>query len=197
MHKRSLLIGVGIGIIIGVLLLQLFNIGSESQQKLDRISNQINDTGLIHTSEVPYEFVEGARDEQESISSESSIIQNDPLLEQPTNSEPAIEEPTPTPEPSLEPAPESTESAHRYILRVPPGGTVSNTAKLLVEYQIIKDADSFAALLKEHKTLIRAGYFLVGEGSTNEEIRELLTGIPLTAEQRTAYTDDENLKIIQ
>lgn len=47
MHRRSLLIGIGIGIIIGVLLLELFTIGEKAKSSSMRLNNRLT-AGMLH-----------------------------------------------------------------------------------------------------------------------------------------------------
>ncbi|MCR8656281.1 hypothetical protein [Paenibacillus endoradicis] len=210
MHKRSLLIGVGIGIIIGALLLQLFNLGADSQKQLDQISNEINDTTLDRASAKPEitpqdnvvdDKVEG--EELESTPSNTTgietDIETDKEAQQPTAATPVAEE-QPDPEVTekvTEPDVQATEHAIQYVLRVHPGATVNKTAQLLVDYNIIEDTVSFAKLLKDRDTAIRAGYFLIEEESTDEQVRKLLSGIPLSEKERKNYINVEKLTLIE
>lgn len=196
MHKRSLLIGFGIGIIVGALLLQLFNIGAESQKNLDQLSNEINgeatpapDPSLVHEEE-----------NGENVTPSSTP---EPIVT-PDASSP----PDPSPVSSLEventdvsaPAPIQTPEVaelKQYVLRVKPGSFVSQTAKLLQDNHIISDADSFAAYMKKKETLMRKGYFLVEEKSTNEQIRKLLSSEPLSNDERSKYIEIDKLSIIE
>lgn len=55
-NKRSFLLGLGVGIIIGALLLELFNLGKDSQSKLNDLSHKIEEpTESISTegAEIP------------------------------------------------------------------------------------------------------------------------------------------------
>lgn len=204
MHKRSLVLGIGIGIIIGALLLQLFNLGSESQVKLNDISSQIN-------GEQPSEQTsqsENGNSSNEAIEPTASIEPTPATSIEPVQT-PVIEESVApeaeqllTPEQSAAPTPEPVQTpaaaeVKQYVLRVHPGKSVSQTAKLLVENHIIQDADSFAAYLKEKSTSIRAGFFLVQESSSNEQIRKLVSGEPLTEAERKAYIEVDKLSIIE
>lgn len=201
MHKRSLVLGIGIGIIIGALLLQLFNLGSESQVKLNDISSQIN-------GEEPSEQAsqaENGNSGNEAVDPTTSLEPTPTTSIEPVQT-PAIEESVApqliTPEQSAAPTPEPAQTpaaaeVKQYVLRVHPGKSVSQTAKLLVENHIIQDADSFAAYLKEKSTSIRAGFFLVQESSSNEQIRKLVSGEPLTEAERKAYIEVDKLSIIE
>lgn len=209
MHKRSLLIGVGIGIIIGALLLQLFNIGEYSQKKLDQISNEIDSTTLDRASDKPETTsqgkvvddeskVEGAVDSTPSITPETEI-ETDLKAQQPSTTTPVDEEqvePIASDKPTT-PEVEASEPAKQYVLRVHPGATVNKTAQLLVDYNIIEGTASFAKLLKDRDTQIRAGYFLVDENSTDEQIRKLLSGEPLTETERKKYINVKKLTLIE
>ncbi|HIW32312.1 MAG TPA: hypothetical protein IAA29_05955 [Candidatus Paenibacillus intestinavium] len=210
MHKRSLLIGVGIGIIIGALLLQLYNLGSDSQKQLNQISDEINNTTSGTVTPQPNTassngVEDGASgDLIEPSPSSNSELENGQDTEQeahtPSSSAaPAVEEQVGPvdPDESLEPPVVADEPAKQYILRVHPGASVNKTAKLLVSYNIIENAASFAAHLKDRETGIRAGFFLVEEGSTDEQIRKLLSGIPLSEKESKNLINVENLTLIE
>lgn len=210
MHKRSLLIGVGIGIIIGALLLQLYNLGSDSQKQLNQISDEINSTtsGTV-TPQPNTTSSNGVEDEAsgdliEPSPSSNSELENgretDQEAQTPSSSAaPAVDAqvvPDDTDE-SLESPVVADEPSKQYILRVHPGASVNKTAKLLVSYNIIENAASFAAYLKDRDTGIRAGFFLVEEGSTDEQIRKLLSGIPLSEKESNNLINVENLTLIE
>jgi|GEM_PF-1038799 len=206
MHKRSLLIGVGIGIIIGALLLQLFNLGSDSQKQLDQISHEINGTTFDSTTAKPeptaQEYVvddEGDGLEPTSSKTPETEVETNQGTQQPVTATPDVNEQAEpnTIDKTVEPDEEATEPAIQYVLRVHPGATVNKTAQLLVDHNIIEDKDSFAKLLKDRDTQIRAGYFLVDENSTDEQIRKLLSGQPLTETERKNYINVEKLTLIQ
>jgi len=219
MHRRSILIGIGIGIIIGALLVELFNLGSTSQQRLEKMELSMNlaggESGLFDTSNLP--------DENSSIKEESGGP--DSLSEIPSNEEVADEEVTNSVSDELlllnnedndsnneSPAMEdelteelqeegieasvSEEAVKAYILRVEPGKSISYVAKLLQSHQIIADQKSFISLLIKNKTEIRAGYFFVEQNSSNERLKKIITSTPLTESQWKSYTEDEGIEII-
>lgn len=193
MHKRSLLIGFGIGIVVGALLLQLFNIGAESQKKLDQLSNEINGeaTPTPEPTLAPENTDLAPSSSPEPLTTPLVSSVPEPSSVTSLNAEEDIVVSPRPPE-----MPEATD-LRQYVLRVKSGTPVSDTAKLLQDNGIISDAVSFAAYMKKKDTLVRAGYFLVEEDSTNEQIRKLLSGEPLSTDKRSKYIEIDKLSIIE
>lgn len=213
MHKRTLLIGIGIGIIIGAVLVELFNLGSSGQQRLELMEQQMNqssnDPDLLtpnleidsdNTNEMLQEEEQSSGlqssegENEQGAASEEALLNNeendalsdDTLLE---DGQHMVQEGTET-------VVDEQNASKRYILRIEPGKSITHTAALLQRHHIISDQKSFTSLLTKDQTEIRAGYFLVEENSTNERLKEIITSTPLTESQWKSYNEDEGLEII-
>lgn len=198
------MIGIGIGIIIGALLLALFDLGEKSQQQLKEIEQQINDPVV---SPEPT-----ASPEQESSQSPEVTTVPEPNASAPISpSEPTTAEEPNSPVkpnspleneqelqsvPSAQPAEEADAPKVSYILRVYPGDTISKTGKQLAEHQIIEDVEQFVTFFKSHDATIRAGYFLVEEGKSLEELLQLFAGQPLTESEANGQIKEKEIEFI-
>lgn len=192
MHKRSLLVGIGIGIIIGVLLLELFNLGAKSQQQLSKMEQQMNDAAspspvpTLDPSTVPETtpVPEPSPQQSSDLAPDSPDAPNEPEIDE------LEEQSVASPEAVVEPK-------VSYILRVHPGDPITKTAKQLKEQSVIDDADSFVSYLKEHDAQIRAGFFLVEQQSSMEELRKLFAGQPLTEAEANDHIATKGITLIQ
>ena len=188
MDKRSLLLGLGVGIIVGALLMQLFIMGENSTNQLKEIDNTINGVDLPLTSTPKPEAVE-VPNNVESTPTEPPV-------------EPTVEA-TPTP---VSAQPNSDVKTGEYsdneqspvsvLLRVYSGATISETAKVLVANGILSSEQEFVRYAKSKNKVIRAGFFIIQNPSTNEEILNILTSIPLTEEEATQLVTSEGYNTI-
>lgn len=199
MDKRSMLLGLGMGIIIGALLMQLFIMGEQSSKQLEEMDNMINN------NELPLEVIkrDGANanvevnDEQElteepqQLEGQVEADREDGALPTPVVSEEDVHTPVENGQYSTD-----KQTAKTVLLRIYSGATVSETAEVLEKHNIIESKSQFANYTLGKKKTIRAGYFLVNEHSTNEEILEILTSIPVREETALDYIKNEQYDTI-
>lgn len=169
-NKRSYLLGLGSGIILGALLLELFYIGQNSHRSL-------NDIG---------------KHEEQGIGQDEATGQNTQKLE---TSQPTVKaEASPSSHPSSSPnqqtqkqpasADQLAASSNQLLLiRIEPGFDLTQTAKLLKSNGIIHDSEPFINRMKTSNKLVRAGYFVFSEGTDVMEAITIVTGQPLSKEE--------------
>lgn len=170
-NKRSFVLGLGVGIIIGALLLQLFMIGQNSMNNLKEIEQQQRQEGL-EENQFPAEEPSPA----------------------PTATPDRTEAPTPTTTPAAsevesetsdEQAAVETEKTEvvapvQKLIRIEPGFSLSETSELLLANGIIDDAAAFVKQMKAKNKPVRAGYFLIHENAGIDEAIAGVTGQPIT-----------------
>lgn len=201
MHRRSFILGIGIGIIIGVLLLELFSIGEKSKQQLNAIEQQMN-SGDATSSPSPSPSLVEESEELESAPDVSPQAPEAPETDGDVLSDPPPAQPqTPTIEPvetDRVTAPEAaTPPKVGYIYRVHPGDTITETAARLAENSIIDNREQFIQYFKNNDVSIRAGFFYI-EGPTElEHFRTLFTSKPLTEIEANEQIATKGLTLIQ
>jgi len=192
MHKRSLLVGIGIGMIIGVLLLELFQLGEKGQQQLTQIEQQLNEGASPTPSpSIAPEATEAPLADQ----NDQSEVKQPSEPQQPAAPEVSqAEEKDNLPTPSVEGVEKPKVS---YILRVYHGDTIKKTGKRLAENGIIDDADEFVSYFRKNDATIRAGFFYVEELSELEDLRKMFSAQPLTEAEANEQITTKGLKLIQ
>ncbi|MCM3632008.1 hypothetical protein [Paenibacillus camelliae] len=194
MHRRSLLIGIGIGIIIGVLMLELFTIGEKSQEQLNAIEQQINGRDASPTP-TPTPIGEETSASEDAQAPEAPASAEEPQA--PTNelvepAEPPVEsEAVETPEPAQ--TPENTAA----IFRVHPGDSITSTAKRLESNGLFNDSSQFVDYFRNHSVDIRAGFFYIEEQMTLDDLEKLFTSQPLTEAEANEHISTKGLTLIQ
>ena len=171
MHRRSFIIGIGIGIIIGVLLLELFTIGEKSQKQLNAIEEQING-GEVSPSPSPTDT--------EPESSQVPEAPETPVSESPVESPDQLTEPTVEPVATDNVAPpEAVQSPKKAaILRVHPGDSITETANRLENSGLFSENKQFVDYFKNNGVEIRAGFFYVEEQMELSDLKKLFTSKP-------------------
>mgnify|MGYP001180874485 CR=1 FL=1 len=175
--NRSFVAGLGVGIIAGAILLQLMQIGDESQQNL---SDGFKDGE-------PKLYTQADMDTKLAEERAKAIKE----AEQATEATTEKPEESPAPEASKPPADEDKkdvtaqkpEAEEESVLikrqvRITGGMSLTDTANLLAEQQLISDKDAFIKVMS--KKPVRAGYFIFEGDPTIEEIIRILTSKPLT-----------------
>ncbi|OBR66806.1 hypothetical protein A7K91_16345 [Paenibacillus oryzae] len=190
-NKRSFLIGLGLGIIIGALLLELFYMGEASQRGLEGIGRE-----LEQGAQKPEATAAPSADPTANLASPSGSVAATPKpsSQREQKDEEASEEtakaPTQSPESGtglLETAPPPAASqnagdkpADSVVVRIEHGSSLTEAAELLAAAGVLDSAESFAKEMKSRNKLVRAGYFLFPPGaSTLDEVINIITGIPL------------------
>ncbi|MFD0959510.1 hypothetical protein [Paenibacillus chungangensis] len=191
LDKRSLLIGLGVGIILGASLYQLFSIGEINQEKLGRV-------GIDQSAEASPSTAEEAGNERDQPSGEEGPKQEEAVQDDPKD------EKLPPAEQSLidnsdgdnairhdeaegvTDDNESTLTANERVIRIEPGFNLTETANLLASSGAIDNAAAFINEMKKQNKMVRAGYFLFSEATSIKEAVKIVTSEPLppkTAQQ--------------
>ncbi|MCK9858146.1 hypothetical protein [Paenibacillus sp. ATY16] len=175
--NRSFVAGLGVGIIAGAILLQLMQIGDESQQ---RLSNGFNDgEPKLYTQAELDEKLAEERDKASRNAAETAK----PATEKPEES-PAVKASEPPVDSSKSDdkkegsADKPTEAAVKRQVRITGGMNLTDTAELLSEQKLISDKDAFIKAMKNKP--VRAGYFIFEGNPTVADIIRILTSQPLT-----------------
>lgn len=189
MDKRSLLLGLGMGMIIGALLMQLFLLGEQSTNQLKEMDQTINtidfppaQTPAAAKQEAPAEPDTNApiTDDAAPKAEDEQAVNSDAVHAKESDEEHADKVPVASP----------------LLLRVLSGATVSETASIMELNGIIASKDSFIKLTKTERKNIRAGYFLVETSSSDEKILQILTSIPIPEAEALAYVEEKKYNII-
>jgi len=190
MHKRSFIIGIGLGIIIGVLLLELFTVGEKSQKQLNTMEQQMNG-GEVLPSPSPAPTA-------------SDLITPKPP-EAPTSDASSIESPDQLVAPTAKPAeaedvaaPDAVQSPQiAAIFRVHPGDSITSTGKRLEKNGLFSDSGEFVEYFKKNGVEIRAGFFYVEEQMELKDLKKLFTSQPLTEVEANEQITTKGLTLIQ
>ncbi|TYP77625.1 hypothetical protein [Paenibacillus methanolicus] len=202
MSKRSFLTGLGTGVIIGAVLLQLFLIG----QGHDSGSADPLAAGDTYTQEEVDLMLEDERAKVKAeIAEQEKAAAN--AQKKPTAGTTQTPANTTTPAAGQKPAAATGSTANtgsaagtagqkqttspiyegangRTIIRILPGKGVQDAANLLFESEIITDKKALLTLMKG-KT-VRAGYFGFSGNLTLKQVRDILTSTPISAKKAEA-----------
>lgn len=189
MHKRSFIIGIGLGIIIGVLLLELFTVGEKSQKKLNTIEQQING-GEVSPSPSPAPTTSDliTPKSPEAPTSEASPMESPDQLVAPTAEQVEAEDVV---------APDVVQSPKMAaIFRVHPGDSITETGKRLEKNDLFNDSNEFVEYFKKNGVDIRAGFY-VEEQMELKDLKKLFTSQPLTEVEANEQITTKGLTLIQ
>lgn len=165
--KRIFMAGLGAGVIIGALLLQLvyaaqMDIGLPSDEKLyteEEVAQLLADAKAAASPE-PTEEAD-LPEPTDSAEAPNAIV---------APSSPAEPERAATPEPPAE----------TFQLRIYPGSSLSGAAELLIESGVLESDQEFIALMKKKNAVVRAGWFEFHKGMTAKEVADVVTGQPVS-----------------
>lgn len=188
-NKRSFVLGLGVGIIAGAMLLQLFHMGEQSQDRLQEMDELVEQGGLPSGTVAPTD------------SANPQMIEATPASGPTADSDSAGEEqqtaapsPSETPAaPAESPIPENTQAQEGqapdpFVIRIQPGMSLTETAEFLLASGAIDDSGSFIDHMKASGLQVRAGYFLFKQGDmTAEQAAKIVSSKPITAEQAKRY----------
>ncbi|AGA58194.1 MAG: hypothetical protein C6W55_04390 [Thermobacillus sp.] len=199
--KRSLLLGLGIGLIAGAVLLQLMLAGREQSERLADIGRLTGEDALYTQSELDARIAEAearVRREYEQAAvvageADAGITDDTPAADG-TNDSGASSAGESGESPSAESGEPSAnvgeqtgeaeagntdEGVNANIkIRIKPGMTLTETAGLLESKGVIDDADALMELMARMSTRIRAGYYTFTGNETLEEVRTIITSRP-------------------
>ncbi|MCM3625920.1 hypothetical protein M3194_00900 [Paenibacillus glycanilyticus] len=175
--NRSFVAGLGAGIIAGAILLQLMQIGDESQQKLaDGFKD--GEPKLYTQAELDTKLAEErAKAVKEAGNASSPAASAKPEESPPAeaSSPPAAEDKD---EAAVQKPTEHDKPVDKRQVRITGGMNLTDTAELLAKQKLISDKDAFIKAM--NKKTVRAGYFIFEGNPTVEEIIRILTSQPLT-----------------
>lgn len=197
MSKRSFLTGLGTGVIVGAVLLQLFLIGQGHESgSSDPLA--VGDTYTQEEVDLMLED-ERAKVKAEIAEQEKAAAGNQKAPAAGTTQTPA-KTTTQTPAKTTPAAGQTGTAATtgqktsaspiyegangRTIIRILPGKGVKDAANLLYESKMITDKKAFLTLMKG-KT-VRAGYFGFTGNLTLKQVRDILTSSPIPAKKAEA-----------
>ncbi|MGI2293072.1 hypothetical protein [Paenibacillus sp. GXUN7292] len=201
MDKRSFLLGLGIGIIVGALLLQLISLGNDSKEKLNEKSQEINgnsqllgdgqaDGGTVGMAgpQAQADTDNGTAEPSKEVENNTENVENNAETAEIDTEQDAQGQPSVTAAPAV--------SREQLILRIEPGFTLSAAAKLLHEQKVLEDTESFVATMKKKVNgsikKVRAGCFLFEEQMSPDEVARIVTSQPLSKEQAREYAAENN-----
>ncbi|MGO4106818.1 hypothetical protein [Paenibacillus sp. YAF4_2] len=175
--NRSFVAGLGAGIIAGAILLQIMQIGDESQQKL---SDGFKDgEPKLYTQE---ELDDRIAEERAKAADVDAVESAKPSAVKPTetpNDEAAATPATENNDTKAEEQAAATEKAEsKRKIHITGGMNLTDTAELLKEQKLIADKSAFIAKMK--KKPVRAGYFLFVGNPTVGEVIQIITSQPVS-----------------
>lgn len=192
MDKRSLLLGLGIGMVMGAILMQLFLIGEQTSNDLQNKDETING--------IQSPIFSSPESENSEINNTENSVQDEATNSKDEESEPEAS-PTPISDNQLNSDTENREYSEEekfpntLLLRVYSGATVSETAEVLFNNNIIDDKDSFVTYVRS-KAKLRAGYFFINRHLTNDQALKILSGSPLSDEEALEAEQSNKYNII-
>ncbi|GGD68141.1 hypothetical protein [Paenibacillus nasutitermitis] len=205
MDKRPFLFGLGVGIMIGAVLLQLMLVGEKQADGLQNYEQQNDDEKLYSQSELD-QLLDSERakhkaelDKQASAAQEDKQTIPDPAQKSDTGESVKPEngagkQPETKPgsvKPNSDKPAESSqeEEAKRIIVRIPPNTNLTDTAQLLAENNIIADKKAFIDLMRNVK--VRAGYFRFTGTPSVKQVKKIITGEPIPPKEAEAEMDKQ------
>lgn len=172
-NKRTFLIGLGSGIIIGALLLQLFVMGETSQDRLNEIGRQLENEPLEN----------GTATETPDQAATSVPNGGAPSEAAPTATPQSTAAPAASPTAATEQKPAPTAAAAKGNLRlihIEKGMKLVQTGDLLVANEIIDDSAAFVKQMQASDERAKAGYFVIPKGAGIEAAVKAVTSTPLS-----------------
>lgn len=159
LNRRSFFLGLGSGLIIGSLLLELFRLGHNSQNSFHPAGRQLEqDMQAELKPAVIAEQSANANERIEAIQTSEEKSSSPQQSEQPTS---------------------LRERNRERLIRIEPGFNLTRTAELLVSNGILSDTTVFINQMEQTNKRVRAGYFVLSEGISVEEAIAVVTGQPL------------------
>lgn len=185
--KRSFLLGLGIGLIAGALMLQLMLAGRAQSERLADIGRLSGEDALYTQSELDERIAEA----EDRIRRELSREMAGPGPEtdgsadvSPDHSEAGSPDGGGNAGANAGQDAESADAAADdaaeggITVRIKPGMTLTQTARLLESEGVVGDADALVELMARMSTRIRAGYYTFTGDETLEEVRTMITSPP-------------------
>jgi hypothetical protein len=182
MIKRPFLFGLGSGMIIGAVLLQLMLVG-ERQSDAGRLSGLAGETKTYTQEELDKRIAEERDKVREQLLEETEKAKNAEQQmaagsdsgEGPPSS--GQSPPKQASQSAAKPVPK--EEQRKVIVRIPPNTGLSDAAELLEANGVITDKQSCIDLMRSGNGKIRAGYFAFEGKLTPARVKQIVTGTPL------------------
>lgn len=173
LNRRTFLLGLGTGIIIGALLLQLFYLGQDSQKNLNEIGQQLESPGTQQGEDGALQEQTGeAEADQELPPSPDAAEQTDQAQQTPvTDSAADAKQSENNAQPTLR------------LIQIEHGMKLIQVAEILLANEIINDAEAFTRMMLDNDKKARAGYYALAEGAGTEQAVKAVTGQPLSKEE--------------
>ncbi|MWC26538.1 hypothetical protein [Paenibacillus sp. MMS18-CY102] len=206
---KRFLAGLGAGIIVGGLLLQVMIVGEGGSGVKDdeRLYTEQEVQQLVEQAKSGKDATEASSDKQaqedtgaagDQVSAgdkdEKPVEQATPTTPTKKPASPSTEEPTDSTAPTAPEQPKQgtanavtkpnvQETAKPVIIRIKPGMNLTQTAKILTDNGIITSQSKFIAKMRNDKKLVRAGYFSFIGTPTLQETVDILTSKPLSQQE--------------
>ncbi|MGZ9584608.1 hypothetical protein [Paenibacillus marinisediminis] len=195
-RNRYFIVGVGVGIIVGVLLLQMILVGQQltpelTREQLEQAAERqglrlIPIDGATNKPKQTTTDVSGAVDKKAADESQSSTeADSDKQLEETASvevSSAAVHvEDALLKEDTDSKSNGAIEAEPQFVdIRIKPNLSSIAIAEQLEQAGVISDSDDFVSYIKDEKkqTMLRAGYFKFEVPSTNEQALKVLTSHP-------------------
>ncbi|MFF2482621.1 hypothetical protein [Paenibacillus sp. NPDC058071] len=193
--NRMFLTGLGVGIMIGALLLQLMLIGERSEASLgERLGSGAEEK--VYTQRELDDAIAAERAAAQGAAAPSDSAKaggeaGKPEADDADGKEQgtSTETPKPSPNDATSPppqteAPSKDEPPLERVVQIEGGMNLTQTAKRLADAGVIDKQASLIAEMKRKNKRVRAGYFLFTGQPELADVVRTITGQPLTKEER-------------
>ncbi|GGG12170.1 hypothetical protein [Paenibacillus abyssi] len=157
-RKRSFVIGLGMGLILGALLLQLMI--TAKQQESDLMQAEQNSTGVtdkLYSQEEVDQMIAQERGRLAALEPEHADAEQ---AEKAAANEP-------------------DEKSLIRIVRITSGSNLNDTAQMLEDYGLIEDKYQFISSMRDRSRKIRSGTFYFEGMPSEEQVKETITQDPI------------------
>jgi len=182
-NKRSFVLGLGVGIIAGALLLHLFTLGENSQNRLIEREQEIRQGGLQGEPSGSEPSPDTSADT--GLGPEASPEASPKGTPEASGLDEALSE-TPVADAGASETEEALEPLQKLV-RIEPGSNLTETSELLLASGIIDDASEFIKQMKARNKQVRAGYFLIQEKAGVDGAIKGVTGQPISKSEAEAW----------
>lgn len=177
MSKKNLLLGLGTGVILSSIVFYIAFVISFRPVNDEYIISKAKELNMIAANEIPQPETLSNEDiisraKELGMMFESDItIKNDEMESVEDTQQSEITSVTPIDE---------TETTEIIDIRILPGSSAVTISKTLHESGVIDNSEDFLEFLKQNNkaNTIRAGYFKIPIGSSNQDILKILTTPP-------------------
>ncbi|RXZ76933.1 hypothetical protein EBB07_32035 [Paenibacillaceae bacterium] len=164
LKNRSLLIGLGIGLILGTLMLQLMNLAEEQGMELSQYAQEGVQEQQLYTQQQLTEQLEEQR---------AALTKAEAEAAEAVEALAAAELKAAEPDPLLEQAKQLVR-----VIRIRRGTGLEQTAEMLANYGLVADQQQFMQSMSKRSREIRSGVFYFTGFPSEDEVREIITSDP-------------------